>query len=255
MGYESVEVRLIFMALDEIEINKSSINFKLWQTKPCKIDDIFQTIISIAEKFDINSEKAGFHDFDSNSKVIRGFFSVVVPFEVEHIVDGMLAKEIFKKVEYCEYLITPNLVFTTGKSSAEKLFIKHLTILLNYGIIPIQFEFEHLNRLSERLTQIKSIVVTNPKGSEVRKARLSGQIESYTEYNIIDPQNHNIEAVSGYVESPLGPINITVSNKGSLKISVKKGFILTLDCLKWLVALILDEKPPTIYNNSFSSYK
>ena len=81
---------------------------------------------------------------------------------------------------------------------------------------------------------------------------MAGKIESYEEYNILDPKAHGIEQVSGIIDTPLGPVTLTVSRKGILRLGVKRGFILTMDCLKWLVALVREETMPVkIIQGSF----
>jgi hypothetical protein len=111
-----------------------------------------------------------------------------------------------------------------------------------------------MNQLQERMTKLKSIVLTNPKDKEVRRARLAGHIESYIGYNIIDPRNHGIDSVSGIMDTPLGPLTATVGKKGSLRLNVRKGFILTTECLEWIVSLIKEEKAPGPVNAPQSAF-
>lgn len=108
----------------------------------------------------------------------------------------------------------------------------------------LEFEFQHLNQMQERMTNIKAIVITNPKEKEIRRARLAGHMESYTEYNIIDPRNHGIENVTGLIDTPLGPMTVSVERKGSVRLNVKKGLIMTVECLEWILNLIVSEKAP-----------
>jgi hypothetical protein len=128
-----------------------------------------------------------------------------------------------------------------------------LSSLTGSEISLYEFEFEQLSQLQEKMAQIKSIVVTNPKEKEIRRARLAGHIESYTDYNIIDPRNHGIESVSGVVSTPLGSMTLTVRKKGSLKLGVSKGMIVTVECLEWLLRLVVEQKRPEITENFNSS--
>jgi hypothetical protein len=116
----------------------------------------------------------------------------------------------------------------------------------------IEFDFHQLSQLQERMAKIKTIVVTNPKEKEIRRARLAGHIESYTDYNIIDPRNHGIDSVSGVVTTPLGSMTVTVGRKGTLRLGVTKGLILNVECLEWLLDLIREEKRPDT-GESFNS--
>lgn len=232
------------MPIDEIEVPGSSISFKVWRFQADSMPKLFQKMMKEGEVFDIAAEIPGFHDCDGNDRLIRGFYSAVVPFEVEHLVDGMMTKEAMKRIEHCEFLAVKNFLFTTGKAAPQKPLSHSLSLLTGYGVALQEFEFQHLSQFHDRLSQLKSIALSNPKDREIRRARLTGHIESYTEYNVIDPRNHGIESVSGIVDSPLGPMTVTVSRRGGLRLAVRKGFILTLDCLLWLMALILDEKPP-----------
>lgn len=176
--------------------------------------------------------------------MVSGWFSLVVPFEVEHLVDGITTKTLLKKIESCEFFVQANSLFVTGKLGPQKILEHILASLAGYGVVALDFEYRHLSQFQDRLSTTKSVALTNPKDREVRRARLMGKMESYREYNVIDPKNHGIESVSGLVDTPLGPMTITVGRKGTIRLNVKRGFILSIDCLNWILALIREEKPP-----------
>lgn len=232
------------MAIDEIEVPGSSVSLKCWNARIDDIPGFFKKLSGETDVFSIDPEIPGFHDCDANKGIIRGFYSCVTPFEVEHLVDGITTKTLFKKIESTEFLLLENCMFTMGKSGPGKGLSNVLSAASGYGVTQMEFEFRQMSQLQDRLSQTKAIVLTNPKDKEVRRARLAGLIESYTEYNVIDPRNHGIENVAGLIDSPLGPVTITVTRKGGLRLRVKKGFILTVECLLWLLALIRDEEPP-----------
>jgi len=232
------------MPIDEIEVPGSSISLKCWKARIESVPNLFQRIMKEGDAFNVESEIPGFHDCDSSDKVIRGFYSAIIPFEVEHLVDGISTKTLFKRIESCEFLALDGFVFTSGKTNPQKPLSHGLSLLSGYGVTLLEFEFNQLSQFHDRLSQLKSIALTNPKDKEIRRVRLTGHIESYTDYNVIDPRNHGIESVAGIVDSPLGPMTITVSRKGGLRLGVRKGFILTLDCLLWVMKLVMDEKPP-----------
>lgn len=234
------------MPMTEIEIPGTSISFRCLTFKTDSVRNLFRHLSKEGDVFNIETETMGFHDVEADEYLIRGFFSVVVPFEVEHLVEGIVTKTLFKRVETCEFFLMAEALFVTGKTGAQKVLERNITALSGYGVAAMEFEFHHLSQFQDRLGVMKSIALTNPKDKEVRRARLAGRIESYTEYNIIDPRNHGIESVSGLVDTPLGPMTITISRKGVLRLNVKRGFILTIECLLWVVALIREEKPPAI---------
>ncbi len=232
------------MSLNEIEIAGSSISVKIWD---CDIEDIqatFQRIMQEGDQFLLDSEIPGFHDCDTDGELIRGYFSGIIPFEVEHLVEGISTKTLFKRIESCEFIATKNYVFTTGRPGPMKGLSLALCGLTGSNVSLTEFEFDQMNQLQERMTKLKSIVLTNPKDKEVRRARLAGHIESYIGYNIIDPRNHGIDSVAGIMDTPLGPLTATVGKKGSLRLSVRKGFILTTECLEWIVSLIKEKQAP-----------
>ena len=232
------------MLINEIEIAGASISLKCWAMKVANLDATFDTIMKKGDMFSIETEFPGFHDCDCENSIIRGFYSVVIPFEIEHLVEGITTKTLFKRIESCEFIITEKVVLTFGKSGPMKLLGAALSALTGEHVDLIEFEFQHMNQLQERMTNIKSIVVTNPKEKEIRRARLAGHMESYTEYNIIDARNHGIENVAGLIDTPLGPMTITVGKKGSIRLNVKKGLIMTIECLEWILDLIISEKAP-----------
>ena len=238
------------MPIDEIEIPGSSLTINCFSFKSDSIPDLFERIKTEGELFSVEPENPGFHDFDCNGKMIRGFFSIVVPFEVEHLIGGISTKTLFKRIESCDFIATENMLFVMGKTDPTKALERVLASLTGYGTAKLDFEFRQMSQFQDRLSQVKNVALTNPKDREIRKARLSGRIEDYTEYNVIDPRNHGIDSVAGLVDSPLGPITIAVNRKGSIRLNVRKGFILTVDCLNWILSLIRDEKYPLPLNSN-----
>ncbi|MBF0407906.1 MAG: hypothetical protein HQM10_11160 [Candidatus Riflebacteria bacterium] len=231
------------MSLDEIHIQGSSISFSCLVSKTDSVKDIFEAMMAEDQQFSIDPERSGFHDCEADDEIIRGFFSVVIPFEVEHLTDGIMAKSLLKRIETCEFIFLKDMTFATGKSSAQKNLSLVLTGLTNFGVTPIEYEFHNMSLFQDRLSMVKSIVLVNPKTREIRRARLAGRIESYTDYGIVEPKNHEIDSVAGLVDSPLGPLNVNLTRKGTIRLSVKKGFVMTIDCIKWILALAKDEKP------------
>ena len=232
------------MLINEIEITGSSISLKCWTTKFEDVAATFEQVMQNGDQFDLDTEIPGFHDCDCENSVMRGFYSVVVPFEVEHLIDGITTKTLFKRIESCEFIVSARAMYSFGRPAPMKLLGAALAAITGQHIDLIEFEFNHLNQLQERMTRIKTIVVTNPKEKEIRRARLAGHMESYTEYNIVDPRNHGIESVAGLIDTPLGPLTVTVAKKGSIRLNVKKGLVMTLECIDWVLALIMEDKRP-----------
>ena len=236
------------MAIDEIEIPGSSMSFTCLTLKVEDLEDLYKQMGSEEEHFSIDPERPGYHDLQADERMIRGYFSVVVPFEVEHLTEGITTKILLKRIEYCEFFALDGYLFATGKSAAVKNLARSLTALAGYGVTNVEHDIHHMSQFYDRLSMVKSIALTNPKDREIRRARLAGRIESYTEYNIVDPRNHGIDSVTGLVDSPLGPITVTVGRKGALRLNVRKGFVMTIDCMLWLMSLIREEKPPSDFN-------
>jgi len=236
------------MVIDEIEIPGSSMSFSCWTMKVDDLADLYKQMSSEDEHFCIDPERPGYHDLQSDDRLIRGYFSVVVPFEVEHLNEGITTKVLLKRIETCEFFVLESILFATGKSAAVKNLARSLTPLSGFGVTNVEHDIRQMSQFYDRLSMVKSIALTNPKDREIRRARLAGRIESYTEYNIVDPRNHGIDSVSGLVDTPLGPITVTVGRKGALRLNVRKGFVMTIDCMLWLMTLIREEKPPENFN-------
>ncbi|NLM16985.1 MAG: hypothetical protein GX221_04640 [Candidatus Riflebacteria bacterium] len=232
--------------IEEIEVAGTSLNVKCLTFSTDSPQDTLKELYEHCPAFDPAREIAGFHDCDFNDRIVRGAYSVVIPFEVEHLVDTITTKTLFKRIETCEFVITPVFTAVYGKNSAARLFIQAVTSMAGVNAGLREFQFEDLDRLQERMTIIKTVVLVNPKDKEISRARLSGHMESYTEYNIIDPQNHDIDSISGVIETPLGTMGIAVGKKGNFRLSVKKDFIMTAECLEWIYALITEERLPEI---------
>lgn len=237
------------MAINEIEISSSSLSLKCWKADIEDPTAAFNRIMQEGEQFDLDNEVPGFHDCDCDGSVIRGYYSGIVPFEIEHLIEGNTTRTLFKRIESCEFVATTRTVYTMGRPGPAKGLSMALSGLTGSEVSLIEFEFEQLSQLQERMSKIKTIVVTNPKEKEIRRARLAGHIESYTDYNIIDPRNHGIDSVAGIVTTPLGSMTLTVGRKGTLRLGVTKGLIINTDCLEWIMDLIREEKRPDPVEN------
>ncbi len=229
------------MLINEIEVPKTSMSFRCLRLANHDLNEVFDAIANRSDLFELEAEVPGFQDFEFSEEVVRGHYYVVYPFEIEHLVDNLTTKTLFKRIESCEFIITEHSALVFGKSGPIKLMISALEYAMGSEVGPLEFDFEEMNRFQNRLLNIKAIVVSNPKEKEIRRARLSGHMENYTEYNIIDPRNHNIDSISGLVETPLGKMTVTVSNKGTLRLSVKKGMILTTQCIEYIIKLLTEE--------------
>jgi len=241
------------MNIAEIEVPGKTISLMCWNARIDNIPEFFKKLSADGDIFSLSPEFPGFHDCDASERLIRGFYSGIIPFEVEHLVEGITTKSLFKRIESTEFLLLENCMFTMGKSGPAKELSNALSAASGYGVSLMEFEFRQMSQLQDRISQTKSIVLTNPKDKDVRRARLAGLIESYTEYNVIDPRNHGIESVTGLIDTPLGPLTVTVTRKGGLRLTVKKGFILSIDCLRWLLSFIRDEEAPGSFNKEVSA--
>lgn len=251
------------MPLNEIEVPGSSLSIKVWKGHNLEdaLGGLNSILIKLAAidcaidcKFDIENETPGFHDCKADEEIFRGYYSGIVPFEVEHLVDGVMKSEIFKRIESCEFILTNDLLLTMGKPGPAKGAAMELSNLTGYAINLVEFEFQELDQLQHKMNQLKAVALSNPKENEVRKIRLSGRMEDYANYNVVDPRNHQIDSVSGLVNSPLGSMTVTLGKKGQLRLNVSKGMIVTVDCLKWILDLVKEqEKPeePGLFNSGY----
>ncbi|NCB47600.1 hypothetical protein EOM81_11355 [bacterium] len=193
--------------------------------------------IENSEKFNLESESPGLHDYDFSDETARGFYSIVEPFEVESLVDGIMSAKLEKRIVTAEFIILPPFMFTWGNSGCIKL----LKSYLGNGfatVNSIEFDFENLYNLQNRFSLCKTVKIKNPKEMSVRNATLQGNLEAYTEYNVTKPNNHELKTVSGILEMPIGPATVTATSKGALRLITKKGMIFDANLLVWLVRLI-----------------
>jgi hypothetical protein len=128
-------------------------------------------------------------------------------------------------------------MFAWGASSAVKLLASYMGN--GYATVtPIEFEFNDLHNLQSRFKLCKSVKVKNPKENPVKTVNMAGNLDTYEEYNVLDARNHELKAVSGVLEMPIGPMTVTANNKGVIRLSGKKEMILPVDALVWLIKLI-----------------
>lgn len=232
------------MPLDEIEIIGSSLSLQCYTWKPPAPKKMLTEMNQRGTAFALAEKTAGFHDLDADERVVRGGYSVVESFEVEHLAEGFNTKSLLERILSCEFIGSPTHLFVAGKRGPMKALSQTLAGLTGNAVVPMAFETRELAQFQERLSVCKAIVLVNPKDKEVRRCRLAGTIESYTDYNVIDPLNHGIDSVSGLVDSPLGPMTVTIGQRGTIRFSVRKGFVLTLDAIMWLLALVQEKQAP-----------
>ncbi len=230
------------MLINEIEVVGSSFNCSTYVCGgEIKVDQLFEMMEQKLDQFSLETELPGLHDYECESDLIRGFYSFIEPFEVESLEreTGITHKERKKRIRTCEFITDGTLLVAFGNNNAKKLLATAISAASGENVDLHKFEFEEINRAQLRMTTVKSVTVTNPKEKEIRKCRMSGHIEAYTEYNVLDPRNHGLAAVSGRIDTPLGPMVLTVAEKGQIKLGAKKGLVLTWELLTWVFDLII----------------
>lgn len=235
------------MLINEIEVLSSSFSCSTFVCSgEIKVDQLFEVIMQKADMFSLETQLPGFHDCEYESDLIRGFYSFIELFEVESLdhETGITAKELKRRIRTCEFITNGTLLIAFGNNNAKKLLATAISAASGEHVDLHKFEFGEINRAQLRMTTVKSVTVTNPKEKEIRKCRMSGHIEAYTEYNVLDPRNHGLAAVSGLIDTPLGPMILTVAEKGQIKLGVKRGLILTWDLLTWVFDLIIGKNEP-----------
>lgn len=232
------------MLIDEIEVLGASLSFKCLSLKIDDIETTFNTIMEKGDIFDIEAGTPGFHDCDCDRGVIRGFYSNLASFNVEYFKDGITTKEEFKRIESVEFIISPERIYLFGKPGPAKLIEMALSAATGEHVEKVEFDTHCLNLVQDRLTVMKSIVVENPKDKAIRRARLTGHMEDYESYNIVEPHNHEIASISGIIETPLGAMKLSVDKKGKVTLGVKKGLIINLTNLNWIMDLITSDSGP-----------
>jgi hypothetical protein len=180
----------------------------------------------------------GFHDVDFSDNAARGYFSFVESYETENIVDGMTVMEAKNRIRTAEFVQSGDFLFAWGNSSAIKLLTSYISS--EYATATkIEFEFNDLFNLQNRLELCKSVTVKNPKENKVKTVRLTGTLDTYSEHDVIERGNHEIKSVSGIMNTPaLGKITVAATDKGVIRIGTKKGCILPVDVVVWLIKLM-----------------
>jgi hypothetical protein len=241
------------MSLFDIEVASGSLSMQVCHVDFDEIKVVGQRISEEGEAFDLEQETPGFHDVEFNDNLIRGYYSGVIPFEVEYLVDGVMARRLHKRIESAEFITDGKLLFAWGKSGPIKGMSMGISALTGSECGYAHFEFEDLDNIQNRMSKLKSIVVKNPKECEVKTCRLAGGIEEYTTYNVVN-KNHAIGQVSGLIDTPHGSMTLTANQKGSVRLNCSKGQMLNFDLLAWIVNLIygkVEEK--NLFNSGFDT--
>lgn len=190
-------------------------------------------------KFDLEQESpCGFHDMNFADNAARGYFSFIESYETENIVDGMTVMEAKSRIRTAEFVQSGDFLFAWGHSGAIKLLTSYISS--EYATATkIEFEFNDLFNLQNRLELCKSVTVKNSKENKVKTVKLTGTLDTYSEHDVIERGNHEIKAVSGIMNTPaLGKITVAATDKGVIRIGTKKGCILPIDMVVWLIKLM-----------------
>lgn len=234
------------MLIDEIEVQGASLSYKCLNLQVEDIEETFKTLMEKGDEFNPETGVNGFHDCDCDKGIIRGFYTILKNFEVEHYVDGFTTKENFVRLEHCEFIITPERIYVFGQSTPAKLLETALSAATGSHVEKVEFDLEYMQKLQNRLTIMETIVVENSKQNPIRRARLTGHMEEYEALPIIEAGNHEINSMKGTVETPLGSMKLTVDKKGKITLGVKKGMIVNVDNLNFIYDLITAEEAPVI---------
>lgn len=217
--------------INEIEFNKKTINFSVFDVNT----DFASTLedLELGEKFNLEDEIQGLHDQDNSDSIARGFYSYIQPYETENIVDGVTQQVIMKRIKTCEYMLDDDMLFAWGDSGAIKA-LSTLAVDTN----KVTFEFNDLYNLQSRMSLVKSLGLKNPKGKDLKNITLSGCIDCYAEYQIVEPNNHDITKVSGKLDTSMGEVVLNVTKQGAVRITAQVGLVINFQCLKDLIGLI-----------------
>lgn len=219
--------------INEIELQNGHISLQCFDFAGNAKDSIDNGM-----KFDLEAEEPGFHDCDFSDVALRGYFSFIEPYEVENIVDGMTTMEAKSRIRTAEFVQTGDFLFAWGNSSAIKLLASYISSEYSTAT-KIEFEFNDLFNLQNRLELCKSVTVKNPKENKVKTVKLTGTLDMYSEHDVIERGNHELKSVSGIMNTPaLGKINVAVNDKGIIRIGTTKGCILPVDVVIWLIKLM-----------------
>ena len=227
---------------DGIEVTGNSLSLKIWKGLVENISSFVKEKIygKNSDLFSLESECPGFHDIDSDHRVVRGSFSAVTPFEVSRLVDGIMTKELLKRVDTVEFFLLKDGMVTWGCQRLAKNVASLFSVLTGYGFSLRTYEFDELSMLQNRFQVLKRISVLNGNKSQIRRLTMAGAIENYTEVNGIDPKNHHIRSVSGLLDTPTGPMTVTVDDAGGIRLGTRRGYIISLDVIQWILTQLSD---------------
>lgn len=233
------------MAANEIEVPGSSLSLRVFQAKTdLSTGRLAQKIATDGPAFNTADQEAGFHDIDADANVVRGYFSTVVAFEVEHLVENVTTNTCMTRIESCEFMTVGGFLVAWGKSGPMKPMAHELAMVTGYGVAPLEWDTPCLQGLERRMATVTKVDLAQGKDKEVRTAKLSGNLEDYANTGVVDSGNHQLKGITGILESPsMGPLNVTATSKGALRIGVRKGFVATSDLISWLLCLITGTKP------------
>jgi hypothetical protein len=219
--------------INEIELGNGRISLQCFDFTGNAKESIDNCI-----KFSIENQDPGFHDCDFAENSARGYFSFIEPYEVENLVNFMTTMEVKNRIRTAEFVQTGDFLFAWGNSSAIKLLTSYISSEFATAT-KIEFEFNDLFNLQSRFELCKSVKIKNPKESKVKTVSLTGTLDCYSEHDVIERGNHEIKAVSGIMNThAIGKITVAATDKGVIRIGTKKGCILPVDVVVWLIKLM-----------------
>ena len=173
--------------------------------------------------------------------VVGGMYSVIVPFEVEHLIDETTVTTMFRKIATCEFVQLGHYLICWGKANPMAGLVREMRTILGdlvaggvgeyYSpLTAITFDLSEMKYASNMFVMVKSINVVNPKSSDLRQVKLVGEVENMKSYDqIVDPENYGINNVTGVINLGIGPTVVTVRHDGSIKFGIKPGLMMRFD--------------------------
>ena len=189
-------------------------------------EKIISRIKESVHNFELKAENNGFHDLIADEGGLRGYYSKIEPFTVEHLDRNYETnKENFKRISSCEFFVDKDLTYIIGKGSILKDLILSFNCI-GFGMEKTHFDTYQLLEVAKSYVKLTSVSVRNGKKEPIKTVKMTGSVEDFEHSDTVG-QELDIESISGTLETSFGRSKLTVAKAGgiALKLDNFRGFI------------------------------
>jgi putative sterol carrier protein len=227
----------------EIDIKGNSLTFQLYECSGNSVVSFVKDASEDESQFSYTEKRNGFFEImvdDKGAKFCFTEFGAIVPFEVERLSEeGKAISETFFRMDTCGILLFEDCLLMSGKPAAQRHAAEALSAMLMKEIEAEKFDQSVMRRFENNFITIKGIQLDEIPHHEIKKVRLSGNMEDVYTLGGLDVANAKIKSITGVYKFSDKEFNMVKAvDTGKITVSKKKGRGIKIDQVRQLVDFI-----------------